>query len=123
MSNDERLTPQCNKCDCDLCSNVIVDPIDIEKHGAKLLTARIQVNGVCFGKAVAVACIIYDNCHRILAFRGFTTVLCREEGCSNSACGTITRKLIFVLPDEVQDPDDLDIRCVANYIYPCETPS
>jgi len=119
MSNDEKLTTQCNQCDCDLCSTTVVDPINMEKHGAKLLTVRIQVNGVCFGKAVAVACIIYDNCRRILAFKGFTTILCREEGCSNSACGTITRKLVFVLPEGV-NIRDLDVCVIANYIYPCE---
>jgi len=123
MSIDERLTPQCNKCDCDLCSVVDVDPVDMEKHGAKLLTVRIQVNGVCFGKPVAVACIIYDHCHRILAFRGFTTILCKDDTCANNSCGTICRKLVFVLPDDIVDPEDLDIRVAANYIYPCETPS
>ncbi|MBU3144260.1 hypothetical protein [Clostridium sp. CF012] len=109
-----------NECDCDLCSTVNVDPVDIEKHGAKLLTTRIQVNNVCFGKTVSVACIIYDNSHRILAFRGFTTRLCKEDACANNACGTITRKLVFVLPADIEDPEDLDIRCAANYIYPCE---
>ena len=112
----------CAKCDkgsCDLCSVINADPIDINKHGARLLTVRIQVNAVCFDKKVAVACIIYDNCHRILAFRGFLTIVCKESGCGE--CGTITRKLVFVLPDDITcDPLELDVRVAANYIYPCE---
>jgi len=111
----------CDKCSCELCSNINVDPIDMEKHGAKLLTVRIQVNNVCFDKKVCVACIIYDNCHRILAFRGFTTKICKEDKCGKDLCGTITRKLVFVLPDNIEDPEELDVRCAANYIYPCES--
>jgi hypothetical protein len=122
MSIDEKRI-LCNKCDCDLCSTTDVDPIDMEKHGAKLLTVRIQVNNVCVGKPLCVACIIYDDCRRILAFKGFTTIICKEDVCDNNGCATIKRKLIFVLPDSIEDPEALDVRCIANYIYPCETPS
>ena len=105
---------------CDLCSTVNVDPVDMEENGAKLLSARVQVNDVCPGKEVCVACIIYDQSRRIIAFRGFTTRVCKDdEGCNNS-CGTIKRKLVFVLPDDIGDPEELDVRCVANYIYPCD---
>ncbi len=122
MSKDEKdcksgCSNNNNKCECDLCSNINADPTDMERHGAKLLTVRIEVNNVCFGKKVCVACIIYDKCHRILAFRGFCTILCKEDGCG--LCGTIRRKLIFVLPEDI-DIDDLDVRTAANYIYPCE---
>lgn len=110
----------CNRCgSCELCHTIIVDPVDMEKNGAKLLTVRIQVNNVCFGKQVAVACIIYDKCHRILAFRGFTTVVCNDGESDKNLCGIIKRKLVFVLPDDI-DIEDLDVRCAANYIYPCE---
>ena len=101
-----------------LCSVINADPVNMEKHGDKLLTVRIRVNNVCFDKKVAVAVIIYDNCHRILAFRGFVTVVCKDSECRNE-CGTIERKLVFVLPDDI-DPEELDIRVAANYIYPCE---
>ncbi|MBU3175048.1 hypothetical protein KPL47_01560 [Clostridium estertheticum] len=111
---------KCDKCSCDLCSVINADPVDMEKHGARLLTVRIQVNNVCFDKKVAVACIIYDQFHRILAFRGFITIVCRNE-CSSSECGTIERKLVFVLPDDDRsDPDGIEVRTAANYIYPCE---
>jgi len=115
----------CDKCDkgsCELCSVINVDPVDMEKHGARLLTVRIQVNNVCFDKKVAVACIIYDSCHRILAFRGFITKVCKDNECGKDACGTIERKLVFVLPDDDRsDPDEIEIRTAANYIYPCES--
>ena len=124
MSKDEKLvstTNNNNQCEsCELCANVNVDPVDMENNGAKLLTVRIQVNNVCFGKEVCVACIIYDSCRRILAFRGFTTRLCREDECNKCSCGTIRRKLVFVLPDTIENPEDLDVRCAANYIFPCE---
>lgn len=128
MSKDEKdykpnCSPNCspnNDCECNLCNIIDVDPINLEKHGAKLLTVRIQVNNVCIGIPISIACIIYDNCHRILAFKGFTTILCKDDACGN-ACGTITRKLVFILPDNIGDPEELDARCVANYIYPCET--
>ncbi|MFT5875463.1 MAG: hypothetical protein ACI8WT_004456 [Clostridium sp.] len=124
MGNENNMT-NCsknnnNQCEsCELCHTIIVDPVDMEKNGAKLLTVRIQVNNVCFGKEVCVACIIYDKCHKILAFRGFCTVVCKENECGCDPCGTIKRKLVFVLPDDI-DIEDLDIRCAANYIYPCE---
>jgi hypothetical protein len=117
MGKDERPN-NINQCEsCELCHEINADPVDIEKNGAKLLTVRIQVDNVCPGKKVCVACIIYDDNNRILAFRGFTKIVCKEDGCG--ACGTICRKLVFALPDTV-DIDGLDVRVAANYIYPCE---
>jgi len=110
----------CDKCSCELCSNIYVDPVDIEKNGSKLLSVTIQVNNVCFGKKVCVGCIIYDKCHKILAFRGFCTILCEDDNCHNNSCGTICSKLVFVLPYDIEDPEELDVRVAANYIYPCE---
>lgn len=122
MSKSEKeLVTNNNQCgSCELCHSINVDPIDMEKNGAKLLTVRIQVNNVCMDKQVAVACIIYDTSHRILAFRGFTTMVCRDDECNNDSCGSIHRKLVFVLPEDIENPDELDVRCAANYIYPCE---
>lgn len=105
-----------NKCSCELCNSINADPVDMERHGARLLTVRIKVNNVCLGKKVAVAAIIYDKCHRILAFKGFITM-----ACGNDECGSIERKILFVIPeDDESDPLELDVRTVANYIYPCE---
>ncbi|HEX9026571.1 MAG TPA: hypothetical protein VF839_08960 [Clostridium sp.] len=105
-----------NRCSCELCNSINADSIEIERHGAILVTVRIKVNNVCMDKKVAVAAIIYDKCHRILAFKGFITM-----ACGDSECGTIERKILFVIPeDDVCDPDELEVRTVANYIYPCE---
>jgi len=95
-------------------------------HGNKRVTIlnhlRIKVNNICFDKKVAVAVIIYDNCHRILAFRGFITVVCKDSECGRNECGTIERKLVFVLPDDDRsDPDEIEVRTAANYIYPCDS--
>ena len=104
------------KCSCDLCNFINANPIEIEKHGARLVTVRVKVNNVCMDKKVAVAAIIYDKCHRILAFKGFITM-----ACGNGECGTIERKVLFVIPeDDICDPSELDVCTVANYIYPCE---
>ena len=106
-----------NKCSCELCNSVNAHPIEIEKHGARLLTVRVTVNNVCIDKKVAVAAIIYDKCHRILAFKGFITMACGDD-----ECGTIERKILFVIPDDDEcDPLELEVRTVANYIYPCES--
>ena len=106
-----------SKCSCELCHSINANPIELEKHGARLLTVRIKVNNVCIGKKVAVAAIIYDKCQRILAFKGFITMACGKE----DECGTIERKILFVIPDDDEsDPCELDVRTVANYIYPCE---
>ncbi|OOM82625.1 hypothetical protein CLPUN_00110 [Clostridium puniceum] len=113
---------QCTKSSCELCNFINADPVDIEKHGARLLTVRVQVNNVCFDKKVAIACIIYDRCHRILAFKGFVTKVSRDHECGKNACGTIQRKIVFVIPDDVEcDPSELEVRTVGNYIYPCES--
>jgi len=118
----------CKPCDscgpCDLCAKIKVDPIDIEKNGVRLLSVKIKVTNICFDKEITVACIIYDKCHKILAFKGFTTILCKDDKCGRNQCGTIERKLLFVLPDDdMSDPDDLEVRTVANYIHPCDSNS
>ena len=110
-----------NKCSCELCNSINANPVEMEKHGARLLTVRIKVNNVCLGKKVAVAAIIYDQCHRILAFKGFITMACGNDECEKDECGTIERKLLFVIPEEDEcHPLELEVRTVANYIYPCE---
>jgi len=112
---------KCTKSSCELCSAINADPIDAERHGARLLTVRIKVNNVCLDKKVAVACIIYDQCHRILAFKGFITMACGNSEGGQNSCGTIERKILFVIPDDDEfDPLKLDVRTVCNYIYPCE---
>ena len=106
---------------CEICKTVKAEPIDIERKGARLLTVKVKVNNVCFDKKVAIACIIYDKCHRILAFKGFTTMISKEYECGKDECGTIERKLVFVIPDhDLCDPLELDVRVLANYVYPCE---
>jgi len=107
---------------CDLCTTVVADPVDMERNGARLLSVRIRVNNVCYNKRVCVACIIYDQSRRIVAFRGFTTIVCKDNECGSNAGGTIERKLVFVLPDNDRcDPVELEIRTAANYIFPCES--
>lgn len=111
----------CTKCSCELCNNICAEAVNIEKHGAKLLTVKVKVKNVCVGKKVAIAVIIYDKCDRILAFKGFTTIIKKKNECDEDACGTIERKLVFVLPDKDEfDPCDLNVRTIGNYIYPCE---
>ena len=39
-----------SKCSCELCNSINANPIELEKHGARLLTVRIKVNNVCLGK-------------------------------------------------------------------------
>jgi hypothetical protein len=111
----------CSKSSCDLCTTVIVDPSDPLENGARLLTVKIKVVNVCFDKKVAVAVIIYGKHHRIVAFRGFTKKLRRPNECVENACGTIERKLVFILPDGDEfDPSKLEIVVKANYIFPCK---
>ena len=108
----------CDSCGpCDLCHTIKADPINIEKHGGRLLTVKIKVNNVCYDKKVAVACIIYGKYDKILAFKAFTTILYKENG----ECGTIERTITFVVPDDdAFDPCELNVRVIANYLYPCE---
>ena len=112
---------KCTKSSCELCSFINANPIDMEKHGARLLTVRIKVNNVCLGKKIAVACIIYDQCQKILAFKGFITMARGNNDCDKNSCGTIERKILFVIPDDDEcDPLELEVCTVSNYIYPCE---
>ncbi|MFT8348521.1 hypothetical protein [Clostridium saccharoperbutylacetonicum] len=112
---------KCTESSCELCSYLNSRPIDLERHGAKLVSVNVKVNDVCIGKKVAVACIIYDQYNRILAFKGFITMADRHNECVKDACGTIERKIVFVLPeDEECEPRHLKACTIANYIYPCE---
>ncbi|MCB2290744.1 hypothetical protein LGK97_13335 [Clostridium sp. CS001] len=107
-------------CPGELCSTANAET-DLERHGAKLLTVRAVVNNVEANRRVAVAVILMDPQGRILAFRGFTTTAPRGSECDKCKCVTIRRKVVFVLPDDIiDDVSDLEIRVVANYIYPCE---
>ena len=108
----------CDSCGpCDLCHTIKADPINIEKHGGRLLTVKIKVNNVCFDKKVSVATILYGKYDKILAFKAFTTILYKE----NEGCGTIERTITFVVPDDdAFDPCELKVRVIANYLYPCE---
>jgi len=108
-------TDKHEKCECDFCIEEMADPAEVD--GIRILTICVEVKKVCPEKKVFVACILYDNCKRIVAFKGFTGVACGED----YGCGTITRKLVFVLPtDEKFEPSKIDIKVIANYLYPCE---
>jgi hypothetical protein len=109
---------RCTECSCELCREINACPIDIGRHGTKLTTVRIKINNVCLGKKVAVAVVLYDQLNRIVAFKGFITMACRHNECDKDSCGTIERKLVFVLPED--EECDLNVRTIANYIYPCE---
>ena len=113
---------KCTKSSCELCSCINAKPENLESHGARLLTVRIRINNVCPDKKVAVACVLYDECHRIVAFKGFITMVCESRESSKSSCGTIERKIVFVIPDGDEcDPIKLKARTISNYIYPCES--
>lgn len=110
-----------SKCSCDICDYINAKPIELERNGVQLVTVKIKVNNVCIGKKVAVAAIIYDQFHRILAFKGFITMIHEKDECRKEECGTIERKIVFVLPDEDEcNPLELEACTIANYIYPCE---
>lgn len=125
LDDDNNLDSQdrgCNKCNscgpCDLCQTIIADPSDISRHGGRLLTVRVKVTNVCVNKKVSVACIIYGNNGEILVFKAFTTIIVKDD--PRIKCGCIERTLKFVLPDtDTFDPDNLNVRVIANYIYPC----
>lgn len=112
---------RCTKHACELCSTINSKSVNLEKHGAKLLTVRIKINNVCLGKKVAIAAIVYDEDDRILAFKGFVTMAHEDNSCEPDACGTIERKIVFVIPEHEEcDPERLRVRTIGNYIYPCE---
>lgn len=112
---------RCTKDSCELCRTINAEPLNMEKHGAKLVTARVKINNVCLGKKVAVACVVYDEYNKILAFKGFITTASRNVSGGDDACGTIERSIVFVIPEDYScDLDKLRIRTKANYIYPCE---
>jgi len=118
MHNKQDKNASC--CSCEVCKTINADPANMEKNGGRLLTVKVKVKNVCYDKKVYVACIIYDKYDKILAFRGFSTILCKKHVCCKNTCGTIKRKLVFALPDDdMYDPDELDVRTMANYIYPC----
>lgn len=111
-----------SKCSCEVCDFINAKPVELERNGVQLVTVRIKVNNVCVGKKVAVAAIIYDQWHRILAFKGFITVARGKDECRKDECGTIERKIVFVLPEDDEcNPLELEACTIANYIYPCES--
>jgi hypothetical protein len=112
---------KCTKHSCELCSTINARPLNLEKHGAKLVTVRVKINNVCLGKKVAIAVILYDECDKILAFKGFVTMAHEDNPCDCDACGTIERKVVFVIPEHEEcDPEKCKVHIIGNYIYPCE---
>jgi hypothetical protein len=126
MSNCENeFRTECNKsnpgrcCPGELCSNVSAET-DLERNGANLLTVRAVVNNVEPERRVALAVVLLDCQKRVVAFKGFTVTSPRGSG-RECECVTITRTVIFVLPDDiVDDISDLKVRVIANYIFPCD---
>ena len=96
-----RLTSCSNRCtkeSCELCSCINAKPVDIERHGAKLLTVRVRINNVCLDKKVAIAVILYDDCDRIVAFKGFVTMAQEERSCDHDVCGSRIVAMSFCEP-------------------------
>lgn len=117
-----KLTSYSNKCtkeSCELCSCINAKPVEIERHGAKLLTVRVKINNVCLDKKAAIAVILYDDCDRIVAFKGFVTMAQEERSCDHDVCGTIERKVVFVIPEHY-NTEKLRVHTIGNYIFPCD---
>jgi hypothetical protein len=107
---------------CELCKTSEPGPVDLEKNTGRLLKVKVCLNNICFGKKLSIGCIIYDNNYKIVAFKAFTTMLNQEGECGNNTCGTFRRQLFFVLPESnICDALDLNVRIIANYIWPCES--
>lgn len=112
-----------NKGSCGICSVINVEPVEMKKNGDRLLTVRIEVTNICYDKKVAVDCIIFDQNHRIIAYRSFISIVCKEYGCTKDeckdyGCGTIERKIVFILPcNDICCHLELEVEAAANYIY------
>lgn len=107
---------------CELCKDVRTKPIDLNNCTDRILKLKITINNVCFNKKVSIGVILCDSCGKIVAFKTINTIL-RKDGCScyDKSCGTLRRKVSFILPkSHVCRPLDLKAHVVANYISPCE---
>jgi hypothetical protein len=112
---------------CEICKTVNVEPINLNNSTSRRLEVRITLENVCFNKEVSVGVILCDKCGKIIDFKTFTTILrdeynsgchndCFNNCCCRKSCGTLKRKVIFILPKtDICNPLNLTAHVVAKY--------
>lgn len=107
---------------CEFCKTINTRPINLSKCTSRLLKVRITLNNVCFNKEISIGVILCDSCGKIVDFKTFTTILHKDcNTCCDKPCGTLRRKVSFVLPKtDTCRPLKLTAHIVANYTSPCE---
>ncbi|GAA0181327.1 hypothetical protein SH2C18_38740 [Clostridium sediminicola] len=109
-------------CPCEFCKTVNTRPINLNKCTSRLLKVRVTLNNVCFNKEVSISVLLCDHCGKIVDFKTFTTILHKDCcSCCDKYCGTLRRKVSFILPKtNACDPLNLTAYVVANYTSPCK---
>lgn len=107
---------------CEFCKTINTRPIDLNKCTSRLLKIRITLNNVCFDKEISICVILCDSSGKIVDSKAFTTILHKDcSSCCYKPCGTLRRKVSFVLPKtDACRPLKLTAHIVANYTSPCE---
>lgn len=108
---------------CELCKGTGLCG-ELDKKSCRLLRVNLKLTNVCFNKDVSIAVIVKNCSGKILAFKSFTTKLTNPcDCCNNAPCGTLERKVTFVLPEgDICSPQDIFVSLKANYTNPCDSP-
>ncbi len=70
----------------------------------RFLNIRVTLKNVCYNKEISIGVILCDDCGKIIEFKTFTTILHKhcnsydDNSCCNHSCGTLKRKVSFILP-------------------------
>lgn len=113
---------------CELCKTARVCSLDINRDLSRLLRVKATLRNCCIGKEVSVACIIFDNCNKILAFKTKTFIVKKQDcvlpenekdcscSCCSNACTDVEKLFTFVLPvHDVCSPLTVKAKIIANY--------
>lgn len=106
---------------CEICKKVNADEVDLKRTSGRLLYVNLTLKNVCFGKEISIGVIILDNRKNIVAFKTITTILQKDKCCGGDKCGTLKRRVLFVLPQsDICNSLDLKVKVIANYTHPCK---
>jgi len=117
---------------CELCKTARCS-LDINNNLSRLLRVKVNLKNCCIGKEISVACLIFDNCNNILAYKTRTFivdnnnhVLLKEaqlqnkndysSNCCRKNCIDVDKLFTFVLPaNDICSPLTVRAKVIANY--------
>lgn len=107
------------KVDFDRCEDFkeIYLPVEELNCQTRLLRVVVNLKNVCKNRILGLSVVLVKSKNNMIISQKGKIIF--TGTCSTSQCKEISKEFCFTLPGDLcQDPSSIDVKVIANYIYP-----